>query len=456
MRSTQRARGIACCRGFGKRPRRAFAVCWTLVMAVRLQFEGIRCFAEPQDAVIRPITLLVGENSSGKTTFLALCRIAYAIANGMRTAPLFNEYPFWLGAYDQIATHRGGRRGSAESFSVTIRFGDGAGLSSLHYEYASQGGQPVESIWRLESVGLVIQHASHDGRQPSLVIRGPQDKAPRPLAPVLGGATEGPPALWFSLTMGEFDRALGAGVLSQSERDSIGRALKSIQQEFRRLPYAIPPVRTNPRRTYDPISTDPNPEGSHIPMLLASLSRSAQQAPWNALQSALKDFGAKSGLFEEIEIVDKGKKESDPFQVGVKLGHTFNFIDVGYGVSQALHILVDTLLRASPFETFLIQQPEVHVHPRAQAELGTFFARQAYASRRFVIETHSDYLVDRIRMEVRRKLLKPEDVSLLYFERGKSGATIHNLELDAKGSITNPPPGFRQFFLKEERDLLGI
>ena len=59
-------------------------------------------------------------------------------------------------------------------------------------------------------------------------------------------------------------------------------------------------------------------------------------------------------------------------------------------------------------------------------------------------------------MEVRRELLKPEHVSLLYFERGKSGATIHNLELDANGSITNPPPGFRQFFLKEERDLLGI
>jgi hypothetical protein len=86
--------------------------------------------------------------------------------------------------------------------------------------------------------------------------------------------------------------------------------------------------------------------------------------------------------------------------------------------------------------------------------LGTFFAKQAKGTRRFVIETHSDYLVDRIRMEVRRKLLRPEDVSLLYFERGKSGAAIHNLELDANGSITNPPAGFRQFFLKEERDLL--
>ena len=165
----------------------------------------------------------------------------------------------------------------------------------------------------------------------------------------------------------------------------------------------------------------------------------------------------RSGLFGEIEIVNKGKKESDPFQVGVKSGgRTFNLIDVGYGVSQALPILVDTIQRSDAFETFLLQQPEVHLHPKAQAELGSFFAKQAGTRRRFVIETHSDYLVDRIRMEVRQKVLGPEDVSLLYFERRKSGATIHNLELDFNGSITNPPPGFRQFFLKEERDLLGI
>jgi predicted ATPase len=192
-------------------------------------------------------------------------------------------------------------------------------------------------------------------------------------------------------------------------------------------------------------------------MLLAALSRSAPQGQWPDLQAALQVFGLKSGLFEGIEVVDKGKKESDPFQVGVKTGGPiFNLIDVGYGVSQALPILVDTLQRAYPFVTFLLQQPEVHLHPRAQAELGSFFAKQADKRRRFIIETHSDYLVDRIRMEVRRKQLEPEDVSLLYFERGKSGATIHNLKLDANGSITNPPPGFRQFFLHEERDLLGV
>jgi len=51
--------------------------------------------------------------------------------------------------------------------------------------------------------------------------------------------------------------------------------------------------------------------------------------------------------------------------------------------------------------------------------MGSFFARQASKNRRFVIETHSDHLVDRIRMEVREKKLRPDDVSLLYLnDRG--------------------------------------
>jgi predicted ATPase len=171
----------------------------------------------------------------------------------------------------------------------------------------------------------------------------------------------------------------------------------------------------------------------------------------------LTDFGSGSSLFEKIEVIRKGKKESDPFQIGVRSGGpAFNLVDVGYGVSQALPILVDALLRSSRGEIFLLQQPEVHLHPRAQAELGSFFAKQAGKRGRFVIETHSDHLVDRVRMEVRRGKLRPEDVSLLYFERRKLGATIHNLELDESGAITNPPAEYRRFFLEEERDLLGV
>jgi hypothetical protein len=428
-------------------------------MAVRLQFEGIRCFSEPQDAVIRPITLLVGENSSGKTTFLALCRIAHAIANGYVRNPPFNADPFWLGAYDQIAAFHGGRSGRAKSLSLTIGVDDGERRCSLSAEYLSVDAQPSPCRWRFQAGDLAIQAISR-GDRGSMVLEKPEGKTEVPYAGMLDFDT----VVQFPERPGLVEEAAEAALglkgdagFNRAEWRSLSQAVNPIRKEFRGFPYAFAPIRTSPQRTYDPISAEPKPEGSHVPMLLALLSRSSQQAQWNTLQSALKEFGSKSGLFDEIEIVNKGKKESDPFQVGVKSsGRTFNLIDVGYGVSQALPILVDTLQRASAPETFLLQQPEVHLHPKAQAELGTFFAKQAKEKRRFVIETHSDYLVDRIRMEVRRKLLKPEDVSLLYFERGRSGAKIHNLELDANGSITNPPPGFRQFFLSEERELLGI
>jgi predicted ATPase len=72
-------------------------------MSVKLIFEGIRCFATRQEAVLRPLTLLVGENSSGKSTFLALCRIARSIAQGFDFPAVFNEPPFLLGAYDRAA-----------------------------------------------------------------------------------------------------------------------------------------------------------------------------------------------------------------------------------------------------------------------------------------------------------------------------------------------------------------
>ncbi len=428
-------------------------------MGVRLQFEGIRCFSEPQDAVIRPITLLVGENSSGKTTFLALCRIAHAIANGHVRNPPFNADPFWLGAYDQIAAFRRGRGGRAKSFSLTIGVDDGERRCSLSTEYLSADAQPSPCRWRFQAGDLAIQATSH-GDRGSLVLEKPDGKTDVPYAGILAFDT----VMLFLESPGLVEEAAeaahglrGNAGFNRPEWRLLSGAVHPIRKEFRGFPYAFAPIRTSPQRTYDPISAEPKPEGSHVPMLLASLSRSAHQAQWNTLQSALKEFGSRSGLFQEIEIVDKGKKESDPFQVGVKTGGpTFNLLDVGYGVSQALPILVETLLRGTTIQTLLLQQPEVHLHPKAQAELGSFFAKQADEKRRFIIETHSDYLVDRIRMEVRRKLLRPKDVSLLYFERGKSGATIHNLELDSNGSITNPPPGFRRFFLSEERELLGI
>ena len=153
-------------------------------------------------------------------------------------------------------------------------------------------------------------------------------------------------------------------------------------------------------------------------MVLAKTFRDKSEGS-DKLHDALISFGKSSGLFKDVEVKRKGHKESDPFQIGIKtIGPPFNLVDVGYGVSQVLPILVDAV-QYPERSSFLLQQPEVHLHPKAQAELASFLAVLAMKQgKRFVIETHSDYLIDRIRMDIREKKgISREDVAILYFER---------------------------------------
>lgn len=368
----------------------------------RVFFEGIRCFASRQEVPLAPVTILVGENSSGKSTALALIRVAWDVAGGI-SAFDFNDEPFLLGAFDQIVCDGPNHR---ESFMIGKEDAEG----SVTGQFVSRRGQPILQSWVLET---------------------PQGRWEQSFNP------EGEPTRLKEPVSRELSRAASRWTFLHSQR-----------------PYAFAPIRTRPRRTYDPIKGAVSPEGDHVPLVLASSARSED---WKALAAALESFGRHSGLFTGVEVRQLGASESDPFQIQVHIGDkAINLIDVGYGVSQVLPIVVDCL-RGEPGGIFLLQQPEVHLHPRAQAELGSFLGVLAkQQNKRFVIETHSDYLVDRIRMDIRdKKGITPDDVALLYFERTNGEATIHRLELDDQGNILNAPPGYRSFFLEEERRFLG-
>ena len=81
------------------------------------------------------------------------------------------------------------------------------------------------------------------------------------------------------------------------------------------------------------------------------------------------------------------------------------------------------LIREDHASMFLLQQPEVHLHPTPRPHLAACSARPQDWDRQIIVETHSDYIMDRVRMDVRDKKtdLKPEDVSILYFERDGLG-----------------------------------
>ena len=209
----------------------------------------------------------------------------------------------------------------------------------------------------------------------------------------------------------------------------------------RKRPYASAPVRSRPRRTYDPARRTPDPEGDYIPMYLAHLSHHDQNR-WNELKEAIEDFGKESGLFDELDIRHLGKRDCEPFQVQVRKsgrrlkGPHRNLIDVGYGVSQVLPMITELLEEDAP-PIFLLQQPKVHLNPSAQAALGSLFCQVASEERQLIIETHSDHLLDRVRMDVRdgKTNLKPDDVSILYFERNDLDVRIHFLKYDQEGNL---------------------
>ena len=187
------------------------------------------------------------------------------------------------------------------------------------------------------------------------------------------------------------------------------------------------------------------------------------RSEWEPLKAALERFGQAAGLFDEVSIKQLGRRESEPFQIQIRRyggglkGPRRNLIDVGYGVSQVLPVIFE-LLRKEGSHLLLLQQPEVHLHPSAQAELGSLFCRSAKEYRQLVVETHSDHLLDRVRMDIRdgRTTLQPDDVSILFFERDRLAVRIHSLRVDAEGNVLDAPDSYRQFFMDETQRSLGL
>ena len=218
----------------------------------------------------------------------------------------------------------------------------------------------------------------------------------------------------------------------------------------------VAPLRSEPKRTYDPVRETASTDGKHIPMLMMRLDRTDKRG-WNQLHDDLVGFGNESGLFSDIKVRSHGKQMSDPFQLQVKVrsGSYANLVDVGYGVSQSLPIVVD--VRNERRSVFLLQQPEVHLHPRAQAGLAELFVESFRKDRnRFLIESHSDYVIDRIRILVRKHAIRSTDVSILYFEPVGNSVKIHNIGMDRDGNLTGTPDGYRDFFVRETDRLLGF
>ena len=139
-----------------------------------LRLRDFRCFHERQIVPLAPLTLLVGENSTGKTSFLAAVQAVWDAAHGSGD-PDFRKPPFDLGSFPEIVYRRGGRRSSADSFVIGFKelvLGERLLDFDVTFESRDAAPAPVTSTWREGTVS--VRRCRSDGKDARIVFESPE------------------------------------------------------------------------------------------------------------------------------------------------------------------------------------------------------------------------------------------------------------------------------------------
>lgn len=141
------------------------------------------------------------------------------------------------------------------------------------------------------------------------------------------------------------------------------------------------------------------------------------------------------------------------------LGNVYGFLlpseveELSLGQKHAL-MMVDAIYASQPYTLKLIENPELFLDQQAQSTIGSMLASGA-TDNQIIIETHSDHILNGIRLAVKDGNIKPEDISIQFFTRDSDGENhaVTTLAISKDGGITNRPEGF---FDQIERDLLEL
>ncbi len=437
--------------------------------------QNVRCIRSEQRVPIRPVTLLVGENSTGKTSFLGCYQVSHnmLLNSLLRTSarPDFNEAPFLLGSFRDIASR--GSNSHEFKLGAKLQFDRNGAACDVDFCFSSSESEPIVSQVSFNfgsEKALRLTFGSHEKQ--ALGITGPDitlnvDR-PRFFGPHPNNILDAVYYLDRLVGYGESEETLSENKNYQRLRDYVKKYFPQRNHSNRlaglrprihtsnftlaRNVVGVAPIRSSPKRTYDKYAEESTKFGENLQRLLETTKSRSKPAT-----KLFFKFGEESQMYSDVKVKWTGKAITDPYQVLVNArGAMTNIMHVGYGVSQVLPIVAEVCATERP-TVFLLQQPEVHLHPRGQAALASFLVdAAAILGHSFIVETHSDNILDRFKIKIRKGELKSEDFSLLFFAPFRSNVDIQHIELDKRGDLINPPKKYRNFFTQETLELLGI
>jgi hypothetical protein len=426
----------------------------------RVSVTGFKSLATKTDLEIRPLTVLAGANSSGKSSFMQpLLLLKQTLESDVNPAG-----PFLLsGPYSRYTEARqfvsrplliGGR-----PRQLTFEFCFDEGMTAgMRYSAGTETGLSIEESWGSKSA---------KESQWRITTRS----TPEELRAIL---------LKFSsipLMMDQVGlRVLSAvnsrfyqGVLYSTPADEGPRGLAmelrelhymqenlSLNSHIRRMIY-VPGLRGDQNRKwlFTGISEEGIYEGpfeSYVPSLIFSWILPGNRPKAHQLTAALSALDLAAGISpvrlneSELEIRVPRARNSDDF---------VNVADVGLAVSAVLPVLV-ALVQADPGQLVYIEQPELHLHPRAQIKLAELVAGAANRGVRVLIETHSSLLLRGILTQIAQDKIPSSRVIFHWFERNEDSgiSTVHSKEPDSAGRVGDWPEDFGDVELASNNEYL--
>jgi len=230
-------------------------------------------------------------------------------------------------------------------------------------------------------------------------------------------------------------------------------------ERFLQNVYYLGPLRSPPERVYQwagDAPEDVGPRGEKtIPALLAStkqdrhLNRGFKKRKSRFdefIACWLKDIGVISSF--AVKPLAEGRTEYEVLVQTQESAPEVKLTDVGFGVSQILPALVQAFY-APKNSTVWMEQPEIHLHPRVQANLADTFisAIKSYEggaprNLQLIVESHSEHLLTRLQLRVAEGVLNPEDIAIYFVTEGEEGADLEPLRINLYGDIENWPEDF--------------
>jgi predicted ATPase len=406
-------------------------------MLTSLHLKRFKAWADTGPIALKPITLLLGTNSSGKSSLIqSLLLLKQTVESPDRTIHLNlggdeRNDVFNFGDFSSILT-----QGSTDrQFEIHFTFTRGSTEERIN-------AGAFDAVYGQTANGTVVIQQLRLSAQPE----GPSFRVQR--------REKGAFAIYVeqeATTRGKSrdyapERSIAfasKAVTLLGEDGSIVQDISlAIRRELEGLVY-LGPLRQKPLREYPWNKGKPGvfePDGRQaIDALLASAL--LQGPDRNRIIEKVAHWLKRMDLADQLQVRQVGR--STRYEVVIDSQSVeANLRDVGIGISQVLPVLTVAFF-APPRSTVILEEPEIHLHPLAQSMLAELFVEASHERDiQFVIETHSEHLFRRMQTLVAREKLSTEDCELYFVEKEQGQAQLRRLELDAYGRVTNWPDRF--------------